>query len=140
MRRRPDERSSLPLCEGRLRRTLCFGLGSVFLVVGAVGVMVPVLPTTPFLILAAFFYARSSRRCYRWLMTNRVFGRYLEDYLCGRGVPWRVKACALALLWAAIMLSTIFLTDTLWLRVLLPLIAVGVTIHIVLLRGRQSGE
>ena len=140
MRRKPDERPSLPLCEGRLRRTLYLGLGSVFLAVGIVGVMVPVLPTTPFLILAAFFYARSSRRCYRWLVTNRVFGRYLDDYLCGRGVPRRAKAYALTLLWAAIMLSAIFVTDALWLRVLLPLVAVGVTIHIVLLKGQQSGE
>ena len=62
--------------------------------------MVPVLPTTPFLILAAICYARGSVGCYRWLVTNRVFGRYLDDYLHGRGVSWRVRAAALAFLWA----------------------------------------
>lgn len=131
-----DERPPLQ-CAGRLRRTLYLSAGSVFLVAGVVGIAVPVLPTTPFLILAAFFYARSSKRCYEWLVTNRVFGRYLKDYLCGRGVSWRVKASALALLWITIVLSTVLWVDALWLRLLLLAVAAGVTVHILLLKGRM---
>ena len=110
-------------------------LGSLALALGVVGVVVPVLPTTPFLILAAVCYARSSARCYRWLVTNRVFGRYLDDYLRGRGVSWKIKACALVFLWVVISLSALLFVDALWLRILLFVVALGVTVHVVTLRG-----
>lgn len=111
--------------------------GSLFLVVGMIGIVVPVLPTTPFLILSAVCYGRSSERCYRWLVTNRVFGRYLDDYLHGRGIPWRVKASALVLLWGVIGCTGLLVVDALWLRMLLFVIAAGVTAHIVMLKGRR---
>jgi len=114
--------------------------GSLFLVVGLVGVVVPVLPTTPFLILTAVCFARGSSRCYRWLVTNRVFGRYLNDYLCGRGVSWRVKASALVLLWGVITVTVVLLVHQLWARVLLLAVAAGVTVHIVMLKGRRGDE
>jgi uncharacterized membrane protein YbaN (DUF454 family) len=112
--------------------------GSVLLATGIAGVLVPVLPTTPFLILAALCYARGSERCYAWLTTNRVFGRYLGDYLRGRGVPRSVKAVVLVFLWAVITLSAVLLVDQLWLRVVLFVVAIGVTFHVLLLRGRTG--
>ncbi len=99
------------------------------------GVVVPVLPTTPFLILSALCYARSSDRYYRWLLTNRLFGRYLDDYLHGRGIPWRVKALTLTFLWGVMGSTVAFAVDAWWLRALLLLIAVGVTAHIIMLKG-----
>lgn len=113
--------------------------GTIFLAVGAVGVILPVLPTTPFLIVAAWCYARSSQRCYRWLTGNRVFGRYLCDYLEGRGVPPRVKAVALAFLWVVMGVSAVFFTDRLWLRILLGVIALGVTVHVLTIKARDGG-
>lgn len=130
--------SPRPLCSGRLQRTILLVAGSIFLVVGMVGVAVPVLPTTPFLILAAICYGRSSIRCYRWLTTNRVFGRHLDDYLHGRGVSWKVKASTLVFLWVVITCSAVFFVDALWLRILLFVIAAGVTVHVVTLKGRGS--
>jgi uncharacterized membrane protein YbaN (DUF454 family) len=121
----------------RALRAALLVLGSLFLLVGLVGVVVPVLPTTPFLILAAACYARSSVRCYRWLVTNRVFGRYLDDYLQGRGVSWRVKAGALVFLWAVISVSALVFVNVLWLRILLFVIALSVTAHVLMLRGRK---
>jgi len=125
-----------------MRRILLVTAGSLSLGLGVVGVVVPVLPTTPFLILAAICYARSSTRCYRWLVTNRVFGRYLDDYLQGRGIAWTVKASALVLLWGVIGCSAFLVVEAWWLRVLLLVIATGVTIHIVKLksRGRLSSS
>jgi uncharacterized membrane protein YbaN (DUF454 family) len=122
---------------GRLRRTLLFIAGSLSLVVGMIGIIVPVLPTTPFLLLSAICYARSSSRCYRWLVTNRVFGRYLDDYLQGRGVDWKVRSGALLLLWSVITLTAVLFTDRLWVRLLLFLMAVAVTVHVVSLKGRE---
>ena len=132
--------SPRPVCHGRLRRALLLVAGSVFLVLGMVGIAVPVLPTTPFLILAAVCYGRSSLRCYRWLTTNRVFGRHLDDYLHGRGISWRVKAGTLAFLWVVIACTAIFFVDALWLRILLFVIAVGVTAHVVTLKARERCE
>jgi uncharacterized membrane protein YbaN (DUF454 family) len=121
----------------RWARMALLALGSFFLLLGLAGVVVPVLPTTPFLILAAICYGRGSPRWYRWLVTNRVFGRYLDDYLQGKGVPWKVKAGTLVLLWTVISLSALLLIDTLWLRILLFAIAVGVTVHLVLLKSKR---
>jgi uncharacterized membrane protein YbaN (DUF454 family) len=122
---------------GRWQRALLLAAGSVSLALGVVGVVVPVLPTTPFLIVAAYCYARSSTRCYRWLVGNRVFGRYLSDYLGGRGVSWKVKAATLILLWVVITLSAVFFTQQLWVRALLFSVAAGVTVHVATLRGRK---
>jgi uncharacterized membrane protein YbaN (DUF454 family) len=128
--------SSRPVRTGRLVRAVLLIAGSLCLALGLVGVVVPVLPTTPLLIVAAYCYARSSRRCYQWLTTNRVFGRYLDDYLHGRGVPWQVKASALVFLWTVITLSAVLFVNALWLRVLLFVIALAVSVHVVALKGR----
>ncbi|NLV72666.1 MAG: DUF454 domain-containing protein [Actinobacteria bacterium] len=127
-------------CDGAgplLRPVLIFA-GSVFLAVAVVGVVVPLLPTTPLLILSAVCYARSSDRCYRWLVTNKFFGPYLDDYLHGRGVSWRVRAGALTLLWGVIGCTALLVVEALWLRLLLLVIAIGVTIHIAMIKGRGT--
>ena len=123
---------------GRLLRVVLFVAGALSLLIGLVGIIVPLLPTTPFVILAAICFARSSQRVYRWLVTNRVFGRHLDDYLRGRRVSWRVRAGTLVLLWAVITVTAIVFVDAWWLRALLFVIAVGVTAHVVLLPGRKA--
>jgi uncharacterized membrane protein YbaN (DUF454 family) len=115
----------------RLTLIVC---GTICTALGVIGIFVPLLPTTPFLLLAAACYARSSERFYNWLMNNRIFGRYVRDYLEKRGISLKVKIVTLVLLWATIILSAIFATDALWLRILLVSIAVGVTIHILWIR------
>jgi uncharacterized membrane protein YbaN (DUF454 family) len=109
--------------------TLCTGLGIV-------GIFVPILPTTPFLLLAAACYMRSSERFYRWLTNNRVFGAYVRNYIEGRGMPLRIKVFTILLLWLAIGLSATFAVQSLVIRIILVSIAVGVTVHIVLMRRR----
>ncbi len=109
--------------------TLCTGLGIV-------GIFVPILPTTPFLLLAAACYMRSSGRFYRWLTNNRVFGAYVRNYIEGRGMPLRIKVFTILLLWLAIGLSIAFAVQSLVIRIILISIAVGVTVHIALIRKR----
>jgi uncharacterized membrane protein YbaN (DUF454 family) len=109
--------------------TLCAGLGII-------GIFVPILPTTPFLLLAAACYMRSSERFYRWLTNNRVFGAYVRNYIEGRGMPIRIKLATILLLWLAIGLSIAFAVQSLVIRIILISIAVGVTIHIALIRRR----
>jgi uncharacterized membrane protein YbaN (DUF454 family) len=105
-------------------------LGTFLIGISIVGIFIPVLPTTPLLLLAAALYAKSSKRFYNWLINNRILGRYIKDYREGKGIPLKVKIIAISILWITIGYSAIFAIDILWVRILLVLIAVGVTIHI----------
>ncbi len=119
----------------KIKKWTLISLGSFFVGVATVGIFVPLLPTTPFLLLAAACYLRSSHRLYRWLLNNRFWGKYLKDYVEKRAVPLQVKLVSILLLWLTILYSVIFVTDLLWLRILLLAIAAGVSVHIFLLRS-----
>jgi uncharacterized membrane protein YbaN (DUF454 family) len=116
----------------KITRNLLIAAGTTSTAIGIIGIFVPILPTTPFLLLAAACYMRSSERFYRWLVHNRVFGAYIRNYIEGRGIPVRVKIITLTLLWVGIGLSAAFATDILIIRIVLGIIAVGVTVHILL--------
>jgi len=111
-------------------KILMIATGTFLIGVSIVGIFVPVLPTTPFLLLAAALYAKSSRRFYNWLINNRILGRYIKNYREGKGIPLKVKIIAISILWITIGYSAIFAMEILWVRILLILIAIGVTIHI----------
>lgn len=106
-------------------------VGWVSVVLAIFGIFLPLLPTTPFLLLAAICFAKSSPRFYQWLMTNRWFGEYLNNYRAGRGMQLRHKITALTLMWVSISYSAIMVAEAHWLRGLLVLIAVLVTWHLV---------
>ena len=73
-------------------------LGSFFVMIGAIGAVIPGLPTTLFLILAAACYIRSSQKLYDWLITNKTFGPYLKDYREGKGMPKNAKILAVSMI------------------------------------------
>jgi uncharacterized membrane protein YbaN (DUF454 family) len=121
----------------KLKRALLITAGTLCVATGIIGIFVPVLPTTPFLLLAAFCYLRSSERFHRWLMNNKLFGAYIRSYTEGRGIPLRVKLFTIALLWATIGIS-IWLAANLAVTISLPIIAAAVTIHIALIRAKKQ--
>lgn len=88
-----------------LVKPLLIAAGSISLALGVVGMFLPVLPTTPFLLLAAYCFARSSERMHRWLVTHPRLGCYISGFLYGGGVPARAKRAALLTLWPAIAVS-----------------------------------
>jgi uncharacterized protein len=122
----------------KLKRQLLLAAGTLSLAIGIVGIVVPILPTTPFLLLAAGCYLRSSPRFYNWLMGNRWLGAYIRNYIEGKGIPVKVKLLTIILLWATISVS-IWLTAKLIVTVILLIVAVGVTLHIIFLRARRKG-
>ena len=107
---------------------------------GLLGVFIPVLPTTPFLLLAASCFMRSSERFYNWLIYHRAFGTYIRNYRDHRAMTLRGKLFVLTLLWVTIGTTVIVILDTLWVRLLLLAIACGVTAHIVLLKTTKHGN
>ena len=116
--------------KGLTRPLLIIG-GTLCVALGVVGMFFPVLPTTPFLLLAAFFYARSSKRFYHWLMTNRWFGDYIRNYREGRGIPLKQKILSILLLWLTIGYAALVVLSLWWAKLILLGIAVGVTIHLI---------
>lgn len=113
-----------------MKRIIFITLGLICVALGGAGMILPLLPTTPFLLLALWLFMRSSPELARWLLTNRFCGKYLADYRSGRGIPLRVKVIVISLLWITIGYSTLFVLTNIWLRLLLWMIAVVVTYHI----------
>jgi hypothetical protein len=114
----------------RLMKALLVVCGTLSVALGVIGIFLPLLPTTVFLLLAAACYARSSDRFYRWLVTHRWLGSYIRNHYEGRGMRRRDKTITLIALWAGISATAFWTVDALWLRLLLYAIAVGVTIHV----------
>lgn len=117
----------------RAVRTALVACGTVALILGIVGVFLPVLPSTPFLLLAAACYARSSKRLRDWLLGHPVFGGYIRDYRDRQGMGLRAKVLSITVLWVGIGIS-ILAVEPLWLELLLAGIAVIVMAHILKLR------
>jgi uncharacterized membrane protein YbaN (DUF454 family) len=98
------------------------------------GVFLPLLPTTPFLLLAAACFIRSSDRLYRWLTGHRWFGPYIRGYREHKAITSRARLVALLLLWGTLAYSAIVVVEALTVRVLLLVVGVGVTLHLVSLK------
>lgn len=112
-------------------------IGSLAVVLAILGIFLPLLPTTPFLLLASACYVRGSERLHRWLLNNRLFGEYLRNIEQKRGMPLRGKIVTLALLWISIAYSA-WSVRPVALKGMLLAIAVGVTILIVRMKTLKN--
>jgi uncharacterized membrane protein YbaN (DUF454 family) len=124
----------------KLVKNVLIALGTFFTGLGIIGIFIPILPTTPFLLLAAACFARGSERFYNWLLNNRLFGNYIKNYREGKGIPITVKIVTISLLWLTILFSVLFVVQILIVRIILIGIAVAVTAHILLVRTLRSGK
>ncbi len=111
----------------RVVRGVFIGLGFLSVGLGTAGVVLPVLPTTPFVLLAAFFFARSSPRFDAWLLDHRWFGSLVRDWRAGRGLSRRAKTVSLIAIAITFTITIVFAVSGLWLRLLLVTIAVSVS-------------
>jgi len=116
-----------------LSRGILIIAGTFFVGLGIIGIFVPILPTTPFLLLSAACYARSSKKLYNWLLNNRWFGNYIKNYQEGKGLPKKMRALLISLLWVTIGYSVVIVHIFLF-RIVLILIAIGVTIYLLSIR------
>ena len=123
---------------GRAKRWALVGAGHAFVTIGVVGMFLPVLPTTPFLLLAAACYVRASERHYRWITEHRIFGPIIRDYRERHGIRLRTKIVALALLWLSLGIS-MYRVRYAALDVLLVVIGVVATVMILRIRTLDDG-
>lgn len=119
--------------KSRTIRVFFIVAGTIFLAVGVVGILLPILPTTPFLLLAAACYYKGSKRMHQWILNNRWFGDYIKNYREGRGISLKAKISALALLWITISYSAIFVVPIPIAQIILLIVAVAVSIHVITL-------
>jgi uncharacterized membrane protein YbaN (DUF454 family) len=111
-------------------KVLLIILGSVSLVLGVVGVFLPLLPTTPFLLLAAALYFRGSSRLYEWLIAHPHLGTYIRNFRENKAIPLRVKVVSVTLVWVTLLYCAIFIACNVYMRLFFVLLATGVTVHI----------
>lgn len=109
-------------------------LGFISILCGLFGIFVPILPTTPFLLLAAYFFAKSSPKFYNWLINSKLFGPYIKNYREKRGMLIIHKILVLILLWSVILTTVIYGTQQIWLRILLVTVAIAVSAHIFMIK------
>jgi uncharacterized protein len=112
-----------------IRKAVLIFTGTVCVALGVLGMFLPLLPTTVFLLMAAYCYSRSSERFHTWLLTNRWFGPYIKNYKGGKGISMRQKILSISILWLSIGTS-IWLVGGFWITLLLLAIAIGVTVHL----------
>ena len=113
-------------------RYLWISLGSIFVGVGFVGVFVPGLPTTIWLILAAGCYIRSSERLYNWLIENKLFGKYIKNYYDGLGMPRNSKVLAVSSITLFCTLAIIFFISIMWIKILVFFVGISGILFILL--------
>lgn len=123
-----------------LLRSVLFVAGVGATALGILGIFLPLLPTVPLLLLAVARFARSSERCYRWLLDHPRLGPLVAGYLDGDGVPLRAKVIAIATLWLSVSFSLYLAAPSFWVRLLLPVIAAGVTLYLLRLPTRDPRD
>jgi len=124
----------LTTIKGKSKKILFISIGILCVALGIVGIVLPLLPTTPFLLLASYLFFRSSKRFYDFLINHKVLGFYIKSYIEKKGVPLKLKIINLVLLWGVISLSAFVFIKNIYISILLMVIAIGVTLHILMLK------
>lgn len=121
-------------------KVLLIILGSICLALGVVGIFLPLLPTTPFLLLSAALYFRSSPRLYDWLLAHKQLGPYIRNFREHRAIPLRVKVISVSLVWITLLYCVVAVAEVWWLRLLLLGLAVGISAHILSYKTLHSSN
>jgi uncharacterized membrane protein YbaN (DUF454 family) len=111
-------------------------IGFLLVGIGFVGIFVPLLPTTIFLILASFCFVRSSPKANEWLKNHKLLGVYVDNYQNKTGLSKSAKIINIFVLWVSISFSALLFTDEIYIKIILFLIAVGVSIHLLMVKTK----
>lgn len=118
-----------------MKNIIFIALGGLFVSIGVIGIFVPLLPTTIFLLIASYLFMKSSPKLNDNLVNNKYLGPYIKNFQENRGMTKRSKFNAISLLWVSILISAYFFTELFAVRLLLLIIAISVTIYLVKLKA-----
>ncbi|MGL5963116.1 MAG: YbaN family protein [Fusobacteriaceae bacterium] len=116
-----------------MRKKLLFLLGCLSICIGVIGIVLPLLPTTPFILLSAFLFEKSSEKFHRMLLENKIFGKYIKDYVEKRGITYKNKIIAIIVLLLG-MGKGFFSMNNIYGRLVLVLVFIAVLIHLLKLK------
>ncbi len=119
------------------KKLLLITAGLLAVTLGIIGVFVPLLPTTPFLLIASYCFVRSSQRLHNWLMNHRLFGKYLQNYIKYRAVTRLTKIISISTLWITIIISFAVI-DNIYARIVLVIVLICVTTHLGMLKVMEK--
>lgn len=119
-------------------KTVYITLGFISLGFGIFGIFIPILPTTPFLLLTAYLFAKSSPRFYNWLINNSIFGSYIRNYKEHNGMLLIHKILVIVLLWSVIITTIIYGVEEFWIRLTLAIVAIAITTHILMIKTLKN--
>lgn len=112
--------------------------GWLSLILGIIGIFLPLLPTTPFLLLSASLFAKSSKKFYNWLINHKYLGSYIRQFKEDKSISLRTKIISISLVWISIGYSAICVVPLLPVKILLFIIAIAVSIHIASFKTRKK--
>ena len=113
--------------------------GVLSLGLGIIGIFLPLLPTTPFILLSAYLFAKSSTRLHHWITNHKLFGDYIRSYNEDKSISMQVKIMAIGMIWSSMLFSIFFvLNDKWWLQLILVSIAIGVTTHLIMMKTKKA--
>ena len=105
-------------------------LGSICLALGVIGIFLPLLLTTPFLLLSAALYVRSSDKLYQWLIHQKYLGEYIRNFREHKAIPLRAKIISITMVWITLIYCALSISDEVWLKAIFLVLAISVTWHI----------
>ena len=130
-----------PKKKPQIKKIILVLIGMLSLLLGIVGIVIPLLPTTPFLLLSTACFIRSSERLYLWLINHKWFGEYIRNYREHKAIPLSTKIISISILWLSMLYSIIFIVDSIYLHLLLVVIAIIVSVHILHFKTlKRSGK
>ena len=115
---------------GTIKRYIYLIVGSLALAAGILGVFLPILPTTPFVLLAAWCFLRSSEKLYEWVINNETFGPTVLNFQQGKGITQKTRIRAIVMMWVTISVSAYFFVSNLYVIALMYLIAISVSLYL----------
>ncbi len=124
----------------KIIRILLVSGGIIALILGLIGIVVPLLPTTPFLLISAACFVKSSDPLYQWLINHKWFGNMIRNYREHHAISLTAKVSALTLLWLTIIVGILFFSQNIYIRLMLAVIAIGVSAHILHFKTLKGDE